>query len=228
LLLAGCAPPLGDGLELRPARLELPVDHDEVLVVAARERGKAVLPSTITYESEHPAIARAAPGARVEAVTVGTTRIVAHWGQRTSRVTITVVPEYRQEEGRSWGSDGWVEVGVYLQEILEGGRLGDQVATPGTRLVWLHAWVQNRLRSSHRPAIETFALRDVNGGSRPRSRGPGVQALPRDFPTAELGPFEYGFGWLLFEVPATARLATLEYRDGTIATLRVPLTPPRR
>ncbi len=226
--LAACVPAARDRLELRPAEVELAVDHDIVLVVDARQGGKALLPADIVFESEQPGIARAAPGERVEGITVGSTRVTARWrGRMSNRVRVRVVPEYRQEEGRTWGSDGWVEVGAYLGEVYQGARLGGQSAGAGGRLVWLHAWVQNRRRPAYRPAVETFALIDSRGQRHSQSEGAGRQELPRRFELRELGVFEYGFGWLLFEVPAGAGPSALEYRDGAIATLRVPLATVR-
>jgi hypothetical protein len=224
LLLAACVPVPGDRLELRPSQLELPVDHDDVLVVDVWQGGKRASPADVSFESTRPAVARAAPGARVEAITVGSTTVAARWRQlRSNSVTVRVIPEYRQEEGRTWGSDGWIEMGAYLGELREGDQLGQQAARPGMRLVWLHAWVQNRLRPTYRPQLDGFALLDAQGTRYPAARGPGVNALPSDFPTRDLGAFEYGFGWLLFEIPASARVSALQYQDGPIATLRVPL-----
>ncbi len=202
----------------------MPVDHDQVLVVDVWQRGKRASPPDVTFESARPDVARAVPGARVEAITVGSTTVAARWRQlRSNSVTVRVVPDYRQEEGRSWGSDGWVEMGMFLGELQEGDHLGGQAARPGMRLVWLHAWVQNRLRPIYRPRLEAFALLDAQGSRYPVARGPGISALPGDFPTRDLGVFEYGFGWLLFEIPASTRANALQYQDGSLATLRVPL-----
>jgi len=222
--LAACVPTGTDRLELRPAKVELAVDHDLALTVDAREGGKALLPADLVLESEQPEIARAAPGGRVEGITVGSTRVIARWrGRASNRVRVRIVPEYRQEDGRSWGSDGWVEVGAYLGEVHQGARLGGQAADAGKQLIWLHAWVQNRRRPAYQPSLETFALIDSRGQRHPQSDGVGRRELPRLLEGGALGVFEYGFGWLLFEIPAATTPAALEYRDGTIATLRISL-----